>query len=299
MDTLLSCCLHDPARESLIYIPRFTHRLSLTKAWGIRSGQRLMDIGCGQGESVLVLAMLVGPLGHVTGVDDAPPDYGTPFAVRESHEYIVESALGPRISFHHGDAASFLQSPDAPPSTVFDAAVLCHSLWYFPSHDSVFSLFHTLAEAQIPIVHIGEYSTQASHASQRPHVLAAQVLVLLDSCKEDRGPTLDPLAPNVRAAMDQASILEAAKEAGFRVQRQGAITPEEDMLEGHFEARYIKGDAFRKHVKGKNLPAEREREILDLAEQVKEQVDELERGGVSHVRAMDSWWATLELDALN
>lgn len=295
METLLSCCLHDPARESLVYIPRFTHRLSLAKAWGIHSGQRLLDIGCGQGESVLVLATLVGPSGHVTGVDDAPPDYGAPFNVDESRAYILKSALGPRTSFHYGDAASFLQSPDAPPGTAFDAAVLCHSLWFFPSHESVSSLFRTLARAKIPVVYVGEYSTRASHAGQRPHILAAQALMLLDSCKEDRGPTLDPRAPNVRAAMDQASILGAAKEAGFGVRRQGAITPEEDMMEGHFEARYVKGDAFRKLVIGKHLPAEREKEILGLVEQVKEEMDELEKRGIPSVRAMDSWWAVLEL----
>ncbi len=100
----------------------------------------------------------------------------------------------------------------------------------------------------------------------------------------------------MRAAPDEASILSAARDAGFKVHRQGAITPEEDMLEGHFDARHVKGDVFRKKVKDENLPVEQEAEILGLAARVKGEMDELEKRGISTVRAMDSWWAVLELE---
>lgn len=294
MDTLLSCCLHDPAKESLIYIPRFTQRLSLMKAWDIESGQHILDIGCGQGESCLVLAVAVGPSGHVTGIDDARPDYGTPFAVGESQQYIAKSTLGPRITYIRTDTPSLLQSPSP---TAYDAAVLCHSLWYFPTRESILSLFHTLARARIPRLYLAEYSFQASHANQRPHILAAQAQALLAASKSKScDPNGELSAYNVRAALDEASTLEAARGAGFTVTRQGRITPEEDMLEGHFDARHVKGDMFRKRVKDGKLPAEREAEILALAARVKEEMDELERKGVSTVRAMDSWWAVLELD---
>lgn len=297
MDTLLSCCLHDPAKETLIYIPRFTHRLSLIKAWDIPPGRHILDIGCGQGESCLVLALTMGPSGHVTAVDNAPPDYGTPFAVGESQQYIAESTLGPRITYVRTDAPSLLQQ--SPKAAAYDAAVLCHSLWYFPTRESVLSLFDALATARIPRLYLAEYSVQASNASQRPHILAAQAQALITASKNKMKPNGingDLSGYNVRAALDEASTLAAARNAGFTVRRQGRITPEESMLEGHWDARHVKGNVFRKRVMDGKLPGEAEAEILALAARVEEEMDELDRRGVATVRAMDSWWAVLELD---
>ena len=292
MDTLLSCCLHDPAKEALIYIPRFTHRLSLIEAWGIAPGQRLLDIGCGQGESVLALAVAVGPSGHVTGIDDGPPNYGTPFAIEESHRYIAQSALGPRTTFHRTDAPSFLQSP----TTAYDAAVLCHSLWFFPTREHIHALFHTLATARIPRLYLAEYSLQASDASQRPHILAVQASALMLAFTKARDPGADPSSYNARTPLDETDILHAAREAGYAVHRHGRITPEADMMEGHFEARHRAGPKFQERVQDGNLPREQEAEVLALAARVKEEMEELDRKGVPTVRAMDSWWAVLELD---
>lgn len=299
MDTLLSCCLHDPAQESLIYIPRFTLRLALTKAWAIAPGQRLLDIGCGQGESALVLALAVGPTGHITGIDDAPPEYGSPFAVGESQRHIAGSTLGPRITFLRTDGRSLPQS-----SAPYDAAVLCHSLCYFPSRSSVAALFHALATARIPLLYLAEYSLQSSSSSssdarQRPHMLAAQALALLATCRRARDPSGgdDDIRYNVRVLLDEAFILHAARDAGFTVlhRRQGTVAPEEDFLEGHFEARYVAGERFRTHVQSCKLPGEQEAEVLALAARVKGEMEELDRQGVSKAKAMDSWWAVLEL----
>lgn len=52
------------------------HRLELLKEWGIRPGQTVLEIGCGQGDTASVLAAAVGEEGHVTGMDPAPFDYG-------------------------------------------------------------------------------------------------------------------------------------------------------------------------------------------------------------------------------
>ena len=300
METLLSCCLHDPALETSFHIPRFTHRLSLIKAWDIPPGQRILDIGCGQGESSLALAEALGPACHITGIDDAHPDYGAPFTVSESHQYIAKTALGPRITFIQSDGPSLLQQlpTHGPPSTPYDAAVICHSLWYFPSRQSVTSLFRALAAASIPRVYVAEYTFEPSHASQQAHVLAARAKTLLASCRAPRDAYHELLAPNVRAGtMDQASILDVVRDAGFKVRRKGCITPEVGFLEGYFEARNVVGETFRKTVADERLGEEQEAEILGLAERVRVEMDGLSREGVQTVRAMDSWWAVLELSS--
>lgn len=296
MDTLLSCCLHDPAKETLIYIPRFTHRLSLIQAWDIPPGQRLLDIGCGQGESVLALALAVTPSGHVTGIDDAPPDYGSPFALAESQTHIQQSALGPRTAFHRTDTISFLQSL-RPAGPSYDAAVLCHSLWYFPSGESILSLFHTLATAaRMPRLYLAEYSLQPSLASQGPHILSTRASALLSAHGKARDPDFDNSLCNARAPLERSAILDAATDAGYRVRRHGLITPEPDMLEGHFDATHVAGPAFRKRIADANLTERQGMEIMGLAEQVGGRLKELADQGIKTVRAMDSWWAVLELD---
>lgn len=72
----------------------------------------ILDVGCGQRESCLALAMQVGPLEHVTGLDPAPAEYSHPFTMQEAHEYIQKSTLRRRISFHHGDGPFSLDTLD-------------------------------------------------------------------------------------------------------------------------------------------------------------------------------------------
>ena len=304
--TLLTCTLYDARHKDLIWVPRYRHRLAISNAWALRPGSCVLDIGCGQGESSLALALAVGPDGRVTGIDTAAPEYGTPFNIGQSQAHVRASELGDRIAFLYTDAASLLASSD--PDNVdadippFDAAAMCHSLWYFPTRDSVRELFATLSGAGIPRLYVAEYGFIAGAPAQVPHMLAARAQALLhayttaasEQAEEALGKDV-VLPANVRAAPSTDAIIDAAVAAGYAPARQGTLTPAADYKEGLFETRYVAGDRFEACVRERRLPSAQEAEILALVAKVRRAVNELAADGVDTVRSMDVWWAEFEL----
>lgn len=57
------------------------HRVGLTQFWNILPNEKVLEIGCGQGDCTIVLASAVGDGGHVTAIDPAPLDYGNAFSI--------------------------------------------------------------------------------------------------------------------------------------------------------------------------------------------------------------------------
>lgn len=57
--------------------PQTKHRINVVDAWGLQlDGQRVLEVGCGQGDASVVLSSAVGEEGRVTAWDPASPDYG-------------------------------------------------------------------------------------------------------------------------------------------------------------------------------------------------------------------------------
>ncbi|KAJ5503319.1 hypothetical protein N7463_006193 [Penicillium fimorum] len=293
MDILLSSSLKNPNLLTKFHIPRFQQRLAIINEWDVQPGEHVLDIGCGQGESCLALALQVGNLGHVTGIDPAQPDYGSPYTMGETQEHIRKSILGPRITFQCTDTRSFLASLDKQPSTVIDSAVLCHSLWYFHDDKAAHSLFATLADFKIARIYLAEYSYSSSQENQGPHVLAAKAQASFHACKTPCEPGLRE--QNVRAGLNQRSILKAVEDAGFAVAREGYLTPGEDLLEGHFEVDYVLGELFQQRLKEENLRDDQEAEIQALIQQLRSETERLRSMGISTMGSMDVWWAVLML----
>ncbi|MFP6690545.1 MAG: class I SAM-dependent methyltransferase, partial [Alphaproteobacteria bacterium] len=75
---------------------------------GINAGQRVLDIGCGCGDSTLELARRVGPAGAVRGID-----ISAPMLVLAEQRTALEPAL--KLKFQQLDAqtASFSSDPFA------------------------------------------------------------------------------------------------------------------------------------------------------------------------------------------
>lgn len=83
----------------MIQQAQLQHRLELVAAFGIQKGMRVLEIGCGQGDTTVAIADAVGESGSVVAIDIANPDYGAPLTLGQAAERIKKSSLGERIDF--------------------------------------------------------------------------------------------------------------------------------------------------------------------------------------------------------
>jgi arsenite methyltransferase len=90
---------------------------SLVEDLGIKAGERVLDVGCGTGLLAEHIANIVGPLGHVLGIDPLPLRIG-----------MANSRARDNLAFEQGDAYDLSRIPDGS----FDAVVLNSVLHWLP-----------------------------------------------------------------------------------------------------------------------------------------------------------------------
>lgn len=272
-------------------LKRFQHRANLCWAWGITPRSQILDIGCGQGESALVLASINGSnSGLVTAIDTAPDGYGGPYTLVESQAFIAASSMGSRIRFRSIDAPTLLANNDPPPPR-FDFAVLCHSLWYFADEATVSNLFRHLAQARVRRVCLAEYTGRADTPDQLAHALAATAQMLLVASRKPRHRVQDW---NVRVSLFPAGLIRIAESQGWKIQKTGTMKAPDGLIDGHREARMVQSDLFRKAAKDECLEPHVEAKLLSLSEKVRGACKALADRG-AQVQCMDIFWAVLTL----
>src|SRR3954471_10408981 len=91
---------------------------------GVAAGERVLDVGCGCGQTLLQLADLTGPSGHVLGVDISPP------MLARAQERV---AGRPTIALALGDAQTHDFAPGA-----FDAVYSRFGVMFFDDPPAAF-----------------------------------------------------------------------------------------------------------------------------------------------------------------
>jgi len=84
---------------------------------GLQPGMRVLDVGCGAGDVSFITASIVGPTGHVTGIDRSPD------SIALASQRAAAAAL-PHVRFAVGDAADF--TPDEPLDAIVGRLVLMY-----------------------------------------------------------------------------------------------------------------------------------------------------------------------------
>lgn len=192
-----------PSRDQQIEQTRFRTRLA--DAWEISEGARVLEVGCGQGDTTAVLADRVGPSGHVTAVDLADPSYGAPVTLGESARTLKEGPLGDRIDFRFRyDVLAHDFAPD-----VYDAVVLAHCTWYFDSLDRLAQTLRAVRPLAKRLC-LSEWDLEPRSFDQFGHFLAVLIQGQVESFKVES-------EANVRSPYSREAILPLLHETGWEV----------------------------------------------------------------------------------
>ncbi|TIA14671.1 ankyrin [Aureobasidium pullulans] len=217
-DSIARLSLHDPKHFGIQH-SQTLHRLEILKNWNISAGSRVLELGCGQGDCTTVLAHAVGEDGKVVAVDPASLDYGSPYTLGQAQNHISNGPLGDRIIWAQQSPLEYLSANH----TKFDAAILAHSLWYFPSPLLILDTFRALKQHSKRLL-LAEWSLVASHSSAEPHVLAALAQAALECRKPES-------TSNVRTVLSPKRLTELAVAAGWQLDSESYVQAGDGMFE--------------------------------------------------------------------
>ncbi|RDX41630.1 S-adenosyl-L-methionine-dependent methyltransferase, partial [Lentinus brumalis] len=278
LDGIAAIYPHEPDHFSVVR-GQIEQRAGLVKTWNIQPGEKVLEIGCGQGDCTVVLATAVGDEGSVTAVDPASLDYGSPYTLGKAQAHLRDSAVGHRIKFVQSDPIAFLQSS----TEHYTTAVLAQCSWYFAA-PHVFSDILAALLDRVDRVCISEYALTSSDYRAMPHILATFAQATLE-CRKTTS------TANVRSLLAPERLRAAALAAGLAVRAETIMQPPEGMLDGTWEAGYVLSKGFEEEV-DKCVSDEREKAVYTAAmDSIRATRDVLKAKG-DRVHTMDIWVAT-------
>ena len=157
---------------------RLEHRLRLVDFWKIYYGSRILEIGCGQGETTACLAYAAGENGFVYAVDLANENYGSPENLGTARERLMYSHIGDRINI---DLGVNILNPafDFEPNS-FGFVVLSHCLWYLSSQEELRDILFKVRN-WAPRICIAEWDPRVTSFGQYKHFMAANIQAICES----------------------------------------------------------------------------------------------------------------------
>eukprot|EP01135_Chromosphaera_perkinsii_P010259 Nk52_evm1s2085 gene=Nk52_evmTU1s2085 len=196
-------------------------RMNLVDSWEIKKGARILEIGCGQGDTTAVLSRVVGSEGQIVGVDIAPPTYGCPVNLGDSIGYLLnEQKKDPdmgKISVHFntnlGDKSGveFLEKITGGEKDFFDCVILSLCSWYFDSEEMLVGLMSNVLPYAKQFCY-AEYSCIPRHVNQVPHLMSVMIQLQLASVSEN-------WKHNVRTLNTETSIVNISSSAGWELKK--------------------------------------------------------------------------------
>jgi hypothetical protein len=193
--------------------------------------------------------------------------------------------LGYRINWVPQSPLDYLSAhPSAPTSDSkpFDATVLAHCLWYFPSHQQILDTFRALKQHSTRLL-LAEWSLVATHPSAQPPVLAALAQAAL-KCRKPQS------SSNVRTVLGPKRLAELALAAGWQLEGETRVQPTEGLLDGRWEVSACLSSSFEKEIE-EYVGDGRDADVVFALRDACRASLEVVQGGLQGVRSMDVWIA--------
>lgn len=221
-------CMPPSSGGSGIQKVQTQHRLKLAEFWDIKLSDKVLEIGCGQGDTTAVLAFLVGDTGVVHGIDIASPEYGSPLTLGESINYLKESQIGNRINI---DFEVDILSPQIEfPENHFDVIVLSHSSWYMKSAEELHDILKKLRKWGNKLC-FAEWDTRIQSVEQYPHLLSVLIQAQYECFKTTS-------LSNVRTLFTPQDIKNITESTGWTIVAEKSINSPE-LQDGKWEIEQV------------------------------------------------------------
>ncbi|MDL2319069.1 methyltransferase domain-containing protein [Eubacteriales bacterium OttesenSCG-928-A19] len=217
--------LQDAGRE--IQRNQTKHRMKLADIWGIPEGARVLEIGCGQGDTTAVLAHLVGENGFVHGIDIASADYGAPLTLGQATEQLLQSRIGGRLQI---DLNTDFLSDTFKPDVMYDCFVMSHCSWYFSSIDEVINVLKKARQMAKKLC-FAEWDVRLRLPEQSAHFFS----VLIQAQCACFAPIPDS---NIRTLLTPEDTMSAARQAGWRIVNTATVFSP-DLQDGKWETEFL------------------------------------------------------------
>ena len=202
-----------PGNETAIQV---RGKMEIVDVWGPKLGDRVLEIGCGQGGMTVVLAAAVGESGYVLGVDSAPEFYGSPTTLRKAQARIKASSLGQRIEFR--TSTDILKHDSDLGAEEFDLVVFSHVSWYMDSPDVLRRLFERVRPWSRRLGY-AEWDARIHDVRQAPHLLGA----LLQSHVQTVWSGDAGFRPNIRCLVLPSTASGLANDTGWRIVKEASV----------------------------------------------------------------------------
>lgn len=216
IDEIMSVYYKDKVTQE-IQRAQSEHRLKLIDFWGIKEGDRVLEIGCGQGDTTVALAAAVGEKGFVHAIDAADESYGAPETIGKARKRIMESCFGKRIKMTFD--CNIANNDIVFEKDEFDVVVLSHCLWYFPDYEVLESILRRVKKYAKRIC-IAEWNPLITGTNQLYHMYAAQVQSVCESFFENSD-------SNIQTMFYPDDIKTAVVSAGYKISETASIYSED------------------------------------------------------------------------
>lgn len=199
------------------------HRMRLVEAFDIQAGDKILEVGSGQGDTTAVLADTVTDSGHVHAVDIASADYGAPLTLKEATDYISKSAIGKQITFSFETDVT-----DRNFTGEYDVAILSHSLFYFSNEETLLRLLTKLKKIAHRIC-VADWDLDIQSPAQIAHAQAILIQVLFAEYKQSDA--------NIQMAVTRANTEHLLINSGWKITQSSSVDAS-DLDDGKWEVAY-------------------------------------------------------------